>query len=1041
MEPETIGIRLLGDLQVSRGGQAVALPASKRTRALLGYLVATGAPQSRERLCDLLWEGPEDPRASLRWALTKLRPLLNDPSVERLAAGREHVAFVPGSAKIDAATARLLLARGAQRATVEDLEEAARLLAGEFLDGLDLPRCYRFHAWCMAERESLGALRREAISALVERLRDAPERALAYARAWIGVEPLSESGHAAVVRLLGALGRLREAHEHCASASRLLERELSVPLTGELNRAAAAVRPAAAAPGTARAGRPAPSPAPVADESVAQRPPFVGREAERAQLDQAIERCVRTQPGRTLFVLGDPGIGKTRLLDYLCERAAAVGCRVLRARGFEAEMVRPYGAWIDALREVPAGEVPAPAQRDLALLLPSLGSSAPGETNRARLFESMVALLRALMVARPLVLAFDDVQWLDEASLSLLHFVARAFERPAPVLIACAARAGEIEDNAALALVRQSLEREMHLADIVLAPLDAAQTGELLRSVYPELDSAEVVKQSSGNPFFALELARARGHGDNATDRPIDALIVGELARLDEPARELATWAAAYGREILPELLGEATGMPAARLAPALRVLERRGLLRATGGGGYDFAHDLVREATYRSLSQARRRLLHRGLARALERAAGSDHALLADLAHHAGLAGDDATAARAFAGAADRSLRIFASVEALELVTRGLAHLERQPEATERTRLRVELLRIRTYALGSRGVSRERGLAEELASAVAAAQAAGLHREAAGALFALSFLHYHSGDSGQTRTATLQAAEATLPTDAATRARQLAGTARCLLDVDADVAGPRAMIAEAEELARSQHLTFTELEWARGLLLRWDGDLDNARTAIERALAVARANEERWREYECLVWLALVDMELRRLERVYVRCNEIEAVARRLGETDAAVAGVLRDLARMAQGAPDAVAAFATSVERLRGLDNKAYLAYALNWAAAIHLDAGRLDGARACALEALEAAKAVERITEMVVARALLAQLAARGGDVAATRDQIERLASTVPDPQRLSARARAHLATAATASGVDITTLAPTGGLQNGIRASQH
>src|SRR5450631_2749500 len=82
----SLGIRLLGELQVRRNDAIVDLPASKRTRALLGFLVATEKPESRQNLCDLLWDGPDDPRAALRWSLTKLRPLVNDSNVERLNA-------------------------------------------------------------------------------------------------------------------------------------------------------------------------------------------------------------------------------------------------------------------------------------------------------------------------------------------------------------------------------------------------------------------------------------------------------------------------------------------------------------------------------------------------------------------------------------------------------------------------------------------------------------------------------------------------------------------------------------------------------------------------------------------------------------------------------------------------------------------------------------------------------------------------------------------------------------------------------------------
>jgi DNA-binding SARP family transcriptional activator len=82
-------MRLLGDIEVRRGdGPALPLPPSRRTRALLGYLAATGTPQSRSALCDLLWDGPDDPRAALRWSLTKLRVVVNDETACRPIATR-----------------------------------------------------------------------------------------------------------------------------------------------------------------------------------------------------------------------------------------------------------------------------------------------------------------------------------------------------------------------------------------------------------------------------------------------------------------------------------------------------------------------------------------------------------------------------------------------------------------------------------------------------------------------------------------------------------------------------------------------------------------------------------------------------------------------------------------------------------------------------------------------------------------------------------------------------------------------------------------
>ena len=234
---DQVDVRLLGDLQVLRAGRAAPLPTSKRARALLGYLIATAGPQTRTHLCDLFCEGPDDPRAALRWSLTKLRPVVNDQSVLRLEADHERVQFIAHGAHVDVDRVTSLLAEGLSGTSLQSLEEAAALLLrGEFLDGLDLPRCYRFHHWCMAERQRIGSLRRQVLEVLIERLKDDPERALSYVHALVTADPLSEAAHALLVRSLAECGRERDAEAHYAYARDLLQRELGAPLTGALRR-------------------------------------------------------------------------------------------------------------------------------------------------------------------------------------------------------------------------------------------------------------------------------------------------------------------------------------------------------------------------------------------------------------------------------------------------------------------------------------------------------------------------------------------------------------------------------------------------------------------------------------------------------------------------------------------------------------------------------------------------------------------------------------------------------------------------------------
>ena len=241
--PSPLKIRLLGELQlVGCDGRAMALPASRKTRALLGYLITTGQPHRRERLCDLFWDGPDDPRAELRWSLSKIRSLLGDDGGARLVADRERVGIELGSAVVDLQSARSLLGNDVSVTQTDGLKEVASLFGGEFLDGLDLPLCYRYQEWCMAEREAVGRLHLTVLATLVGRLQDCPADALVYARALATADPLSESGHAAVVRLLSREGRNKEALGYYEHARRLLKTELGVAPSEELEDARQALQ-------------------------------------------------------------------------------------------------------------------------------------------------------------------------------------------------------------------------------------------------------------------------------------------------------------------------------------------------------------------------------------------------------------------------------------------------------------------------------------------------------------------------------------------------------------------------------------------------------------------------------------------------------------------------------------------------------------------------------------------------------------------------------------------------------------------------------
>ena len=185
----------------------------------------------------MFWNVPDDPRAALRWSLSRLRPLVDEPDCRRIIADRESVAFDLGRVAVDVLSVRSISRHGTNSVSTDALRQATETLEGEFLEGLDLPDCPEFQGWCIAEREETRRLRVRLLTALVSRLEDEPDQALPHARALSLLEPANEAAQAMLVRLLRATGRWREAEEQFEAAQELLA-EYNAASTGALRKAA-----------------------------------------------------------------------------------------------------------------------------------------------------------------------------------------------------------------------------------------------------------------------------------------------------------------------------------------------------------------------------------------------------------------------------------------------------------------------------------------------------------------------------------------------------------------------------------------------------------------------------------------------------------------------------------------------------------------------------------------------------------------------------------------------------------------------------------
>ncbi|QEX20475.1 hypothetical protein FRZ61_03920 [Hypericibacter adhaerens] len=223
-------LRVLGRMELARGGAPISLPQSKKTRALLAYLAVTRRSHSRDKLCEMFWDLPDDPRGSLRWSLSKLRALVNDDRVERMQADREAVSLDCSGLDVDLLTVRDAIGEDFDGAPQTALLEGLGAFRGPFLEGIELERCPGFQSWMVAEREQARILHARSLAQMAKRLADSrPQEALAHMRRMIEVEPDCEEARTYFVQLLARNGLTHEAEQQYEIARRHIQALTGMP--------------------------------------------------------------------------------------------------------------------------------------------------------------------------------------------------------------------------------------------------------------------------------------------------------------------------------------------------------------------------------------------------------------------------------------------------------------------------------------------------------------------------------------------------------------------------------------------------------------------------------------------------------------------------------------------------------------------------------------------------------------------------------------------------------------------------------------------
>ncbi len=218
-----LAIDLVGPIAVRRNGEPVTLPQSKKTRALLAFLVLNRGPQRRERLCEIFWQVPDDPRGSLRWALSKLRGVVNDDAAERIKADREYVSFDDADVSVDLAKLHEAAERALRTGDADEIERVAAALGGDLMGDLALSDQPDFEQFRLGEREKARAARVALLRALEGKLVSDHARRANRLYELVEIEPYDVDAHVSLVAALAQAGRKTEAERQKALSEKALQ--------------------------------------------------------------------------------------------------------------------------------------------------------------------------------------------------------------------------------------------------------------------------------------------------------------------------------------------------------------------------------------------------------------------------------------------------------------------------------------------------------------------------------------------------------------------------------------------------------------------------------------------------------------------------------------------------------------------------------------------------------------------------------------------------------------------------------------------------
>jgi tetratricopeptide (TPR) repeat protein/DNA-binding SARP family transcriptional activator len=692
----SLRVLLLGTPEVRWNEETLSIQ-RRYPRALLFYLASIGGMIGREELLTVFWEDQSEKTARLRLreTLNKLRTAL--PNSDLLVSQDDRIGLDFDRVWVDQLAfdrcCDLYWNEAKQipnqdplpQHTYVSLKEAAELWRGpRFLAGVNLPSTTLLDGWLSRTSQRTEHLR----GMVLQRLSDHafvsgnPEESLRLARLALENDELSENLHERILQILIRMDRRNEARDHFNYLLEVTQRELGQNPSPRLYALFQLTR-------SSNTFVPIPYNQILKVKSSTQTP-FVGRQAILAQLNKA------QKDGGAVFVLGESGLGKTRLLqEFITQLHPKPRLLIAGCRPYESNL--PFQSIIDIVRNSIQPEewinFPVAWVNNLLPLVPDLSDLRPDadtalepipDHGRPVLFEAIRQIVAHIAKQQRLIACIDDAHWADEATISAIAYL---LERPPFLEDACliiAARTEHINPHLE-SLIRLQEERGRG-SRLILPRLSQAEIHQLASFTLGNSPSNEFVtklsKETGGNPFFILETLRTLLQRDSGQEkasaaafplpRNIYLLIRNRLTNLTALARSALDVAAVIGTEFHPEIVGKAGEFSTKEMIQTLMELEQQQLIECIHAKSGDltcrFIHDKIRETLLIEINPLKIRWLHKQVARAMEAFLQEDVPnQAAVLAYHYQAAGEWSRAFDYWIKAGQRARQLLAVEDALQ--------------------------------------------------------------------------------------------------------------------------------------------------------------------------------------------------------------------------------------------------------------------------------------------------------------------------------------------------------------------------------------